>query len=92
MDPVDYKSLNWKEKREIRSAYVEHQDGCCHYCKSDLSKDPPGEILSKRINWRLFPQNFLKYPVHLHHSHETGLTIGAVHAYCNAVLWQYEGE
>lgn len=32
------------------------------------------------------------YPVHLHHDHKTGLTIGAVHAKCNAVLWQYYGE
>jgi hypothetical protein len=28
----------------------------------------------------------------LHHCHQTGLTIGAVHAKCNAVLWQYHGE
>jgi hypothetical protein len=40
----------------------------------------------------LFPELFLKYPVHLHHSHVTGLTIGAVHAYCNAVLWVYHDE
>jgi hypothetical protein len=40
----------------------------------------------------LFPKNFLKWPVHLHHSHDTGMTIGAVHSYCNAVLWQYHNE
>ena len=40
----------------------------------------------------LFPPNFFKWPVHLHHSHDTGMTIGAVHARCNAVLWQYHGE
>jgi len=30
--------------------------------------------------------------MHLHHNHETDMTEGAVHAYCNAVLWQYEGK
>jgi hypothetical protein len=34
----------------------------------------------------------LLHPVHLQHSHVTGLTEGAVHAFCNAVLWQYEGR
>jgi hypothetical protein len=34
----------------------------------------------------------LKSPIHLQHDHDTGLTEGAVHAYCNAVLWQYEGR
>jgi len=54
----------------------------------------PPEFLSleKRIDWDLFPPGFLKNPVHLHHNHDTGMTIGAVHAYCNAVLWQYYGE
>jgi hypothetical protein len=49
-------------------------------------------ILKKDINLRLFPPNFLKYPIHLHHCHDTGMTIGAVHCHCNAVLWQYLGK
>jgi hypothetical protein len=49
-------------------------------------------VTSKPINWKLFPENFLMYPVHLQHDHNTNLTEGAVHAYCNAVLWQYEGR
>jgi len=44
------------------------------------------------IKKSLFPRGFFGYPIHLHHSHDTGMTIGAVHAHCNAVLWQYEGE
>jgi hypothetical protein len=39
-----------------------------------------------------FIKQILEDSVHLHHSHETGMTIGAVHARCNAVLWQYHGE
>lgn len=53
---------------------------------------PPEKITSKPINWKLFPKEFLKNPIHLHHSHDTDMTLGAVHAYCNAVLWQYHGE
>lgn len=44
------------------------------------------------VNMKLFPPNFFKHPVHLHHDHQTGMTIGAVHNHCNAVLWQYYGE
>jgi hypothetical protein len=44
------------------------------------------------IDRELFPPGFFNYPVHLHHSHNSGLTIGAVHSYCNAVLWHYHGE
>ena len=32
------------------------------------------------------------HPIHLHHDHDTDLTIGAVHAYCNAILWEYHNE
>ncbi|AGI61771.1 hypothetical protein VCO139_0016 [Vibrio phage VCO139] len=41
---------------------------------------------------KLFPKNMFQYPIHLHHDHNTGMTIGAVHARCNAVLWEYYGE
>jgi hypothetical protein len=53
---------------------------------------PHPRIQSTEIDLDLFPDGFLRYPIHLHHNHETGMTIGAVHSRCNAVLWQYEGE
>jgi hypothetical protein len=90
--PARYDELTWQERREVRKAYVQKQDGKCHHCGASLEDGPAPSIMSKRINWRLFPANFLKHPIHLHHSHDTGLTIGAVHARCNAVLWQYHGE
>lgn len=43
------------------------------------------------IDERLFPKGFFDHPVHLHHNHDTGLTIGAIHCYCNAISWQYHG-
>lgn len=90
--PINYEKAEWQERRSAREAYVELQEGKCWYCQCHLNRKPAPSVSSKAINWRLFPKNFLKYPVHLHHSHETGMTIGAVHALCNAVLWQYEGE
>lgn len=90
--PAVYADMEWWERRDVRNEYVRVQDGKCHHCGSSLDDEPPKHITGKEINWRLFPPNFTKYPVHLHHSHDSGLTIGAVHALCNAVLWQYHGE
>ena len=92
--PVKYSKLDWTkgEKILVREKYIELQNGLCYYCKQSLVKAPPKSITDKVINWNLFPKNFLKYPIHLQHNHNTDMTEGAVHAYCNAVLWQYEGR
>lgn len=92
--PVKYSSLDWKkgEKAIVRNKYIELQKNLCHYCNLPLTGNPPKHITDKPINWKLFPANFLKYPIHLQHCHKTDMTEGAVHAYCNAVLWQYEGK
>lgn len=90
--PKIYKDLEWHERKALREEYIKDQNGDCYYCRGVLSEEPPKSVISKKINWRLFPKEFLKYPVHLQHDHETGLTEGAVHAYCNAVMWQYEGR
>jgi hypothetical protein len=90
--PVDYTKLEWYERRAVREQYISEQKGLCFYCKQELSQEAPDNILSKKIVWSLFPENFLKYPVHLQHNHDSGMTEGAVHNYCNAVMWQYEGR
>ena len=90
--PAVYASLEWHERREVRNEYVSRQKGMCSHCGAPLSSEPPESITLLPIKWRLFPENFRKYPVHLHHDHASGMTIGAVHSYCNAVLWQYHGE
>lgn len=84
--PIDYTKLHWIERKEVREQYIKEQKGKCMYCDKNLTSDPPKNILDKKINWKLFPINFLKYPIHLQHCHDTGMTEGAVHAYCNAVL------
>jgi len=90
--PVDYTKLSAKKRKAVREQYVIEQEGKCYYCKEDLNKKPPSRITNKFIFWDLFPPYFLKAPVHLQHNHDTGMTEGAVHAYCNAVMWQYEGK
>ena len=90
--PQNYDEISRNERRLVREEYVRLQKGKCYFCKSDLSEQPPEHIINKRINKRLFPEGFFNYPIHLHHDHDSGKTIGAVHAYCNAVLWQYHGQ
>lgn len=90
--PVKYNELSWVERREVRENYIKQQNGKCFWCSGNLTEEPPSKITNKTINWKLFPKNFLKYPIHLQHCHKTDLTEGAVHSYCNAVMWQYHNR
>lgn len=90
--PVSYDALTPARRRQVREQYVVLQGGACWFCQAPLAGDPPSEVRALPIDWSLFPPHFLAHPVHLQHDHRTGLTEGAVHAYCNAVLWQYHGR
>lgn len=91
-EPQNYEALSQPARAKLRKEYELGQGGLCHHCGARLSGKPTQEIMALPINLRLFPPNFLRWPVHLHHSHKTHMTIGAVHARCNAVLWQYHNE
>jgi hypothetical protein len=89
-----YSKCSKKRRRTLREAYVEDQGGLCFYCDAPLS-DPPLPSMVKKYplttaNRARFMLGFFDNPVHLHHDHDTDLTLGAVHAYCNAVLFIYE--
>ncbi len=90
--PVNYNLISQRERRSVREEYVRIQDGKCNHCGNLLSGEAHSDVMSKSITLKLFPPNFFKWPIHLHHSHKSGMTIGAVHCHCNAVLWQYHGE
>lgn len=90
--PAHYPTLAPAQRRLVREEYVKRQRGLCAHCGQPLDKNPARHVLDKKLNMRLFPTTFLHWPVHLHHDHRTGETIGAVHARCNGVLWQYHGE
>lgn len=90
--PVNYNNCNSNRRRAVREEYVRIQDGKCHHCGMPLNEQPSNEVVAAYIDLSLFPPKFLEWPVHLHHDHDTGMTIGAVHARCNAYLWQYHGE
>ena len=85
----NYNKLTPSEKRLLRLEYIKQQDNKCWFCKNDLNEKPSKEIAEKFLNLGLFPKGFLNSPIHLQHDHKTGLTEGAVHAYCNGILWQY---
>ena len=87
--PVNYNELHYKERRIVREEYIKLQDGKCFHCSVSLDKKPNLSVRKLSVNKNLFPKGFFDYPIHLHHNHDTGMTIGAVHCYCNAVLWQY---
>lgn len=92
--PVKYSKLSPTQKRMVREEYTRQQGGKCYYCKESLTSKPSNKILSDWIYWKMFPggeEGFLKYPVHLHHCHDTDDTLGAVHAFCNAHSFQYLG-
>lgn len=90
--PVLYETLTTWQKRHVRELYVKRQKGRCMYCEEALHTEPPKRITDIEVNEDLFPGGFFDHPIHLQHSHESGLTEGAVHAYCNAILWQYHGR
>ena len=90
--PIDYTTLDSRSRRLVREKYCKLQSWLCLYCEHDLQDKPPPSIIEKEIDLELFPKNFLKFPIHLQHNHSTGMTEGAVHAYCNAVMWQYDGR
>jgi hypothetical protein len=90
--PVNYEECPIAMRKEVRNEYVKLQKGICLFCNEPLNSEPSESVRSKWINKKLFPKNFFKYPIHLHHNHDTGMTIGAIHCVCNAILWQYHGK
>lgn len=90
--PVNYENTHYTDRRLVREEYAQRQHGKCFHCDAMLVGPPSDEMLDQDVDESLFPKGFFDWPVHLHHSHEDGMTIGAVHAYCNAVLWQHHGE
>tara|TARA_R110000868_G_scaffold14426_4_gene67197 strand:+ start:18726 stop:19040 length:315 start_codon:yes stop_codon:yes gene_type:complete len=90
--PLQYNKIPFLEKRLVREQYIKEQKGLCMYCNGDLDIEPPKAILDKKIDWNKFPRNFRESNIHLQHCHKTGMTEGAVHMYCNAVLFIYENR
>lgn len=90
--PMNYTELNTRERKQLRQEYEADQQGLCFYCDEALDGQPSPRIQKLVVNKKLFPNGFFNNPVHLHHNHKTGMTIGAVHCKCNAVLWQYHHE
>ena len=90
--PINYTEATWQERREARNQYVVLQDSRCWFCGCSLTDKPSNKVQEAYLDMSLFPKGFLDYPVHLHHDHNTNLTIGAVHSKFNGYLWQYLGE
>jgi hypothetical protein len=87
--PVRYSKIPIHRKHVVRNKYVRLQGGLCWFCDAKLEGPPPPKIADKKIRPELYPPGFFNHPVHLQHNHQSDLTEGAVHAHCNAVLWEY---
>ena len=90
--PTNYNKLERGQKRVVRLQYVAEQQNLCQYCEMPLNEAPRMDVAASDIHWDLFPEGFREHPIHLHHNHDTGMTIGAVHMRCNAYLWIYKRE
>lgn len=87
--PHRYSDLNTSQRRKLREQYVEHFRGRCLYCDEPLNDKPHEYVRAKAtsIAWWNLPggkKGFLSNPIHLHHDHDTDLTLAAIHALCNA--------
>ena len=92
--PQRYRDLNTNQRRKLLDEYVEHFRGRCLYCHLKLDGKPSRIVRDSadEIEWDNLPggkEGFLKNPVHLHHDHETGLTLAPIHALCNAHSWEF---
>jgi hypothetical protein len=92
--PVNYDKISSGERRIVREQYVREQGGKCCHCGQPLDNLPAQVVLEQmqEVNMAMFPPGMLRHPIHLHHCHKTSMTIGAVHAKCNCVLWAVYGE
>jgi hypothetical protein len=92
--PQKYDDLNSEEKRKLREQYIEWFNGRCLYCEEMLEDEPHKFVRQSAddIEWDDLhggKEGFLSNPVHLHHDHETGLTLAPLHALCNAHSWHF---
>jgi len=90
--PVKYTDFHYTKRWKIREAYIEQQKGLCYHCHACLKGSPEESIAKKKVTPKRYPKGFFNHPVHLHHNRVTGMTLGAVHCHCNAVLWEYHNE
>ena len=90
--PSLYSKINQAQRARLREQYIQKQNNLCWFCQRYIFGLSPEKVRLAKLNMNLFPTGFLRNPIHLHHDHKTDLTIGAVHAECNAYLWQYLNE
>jgi hypothetical protein len=83
--PINYYLTDWRQHREAREEYEKRQQGkcCADFCGLLLSSFPEAIKVKYPISakdWQRFPtaEHFIDYPKHLHHNHDTGMTIRSI--------------
>jgi hypothetical protein len=90
--PCVYHDTSIEVRRIVREEYMRRQKNMCLFCASPLTGPPGYQAMRVSVSVFLFPAGFFNNPIHLHHNHKDGMTLGAVHALCNAILWEHFNE
>ena len=96
--PINYTTSNSYTRRKVRLQYIALQRNKCCYCGHPFSNEQPTDMVDRiRPYYKALLavafqpldspiERLFTHPIHLHHSHSNGETIGAVHAVCNYIL------
>jgi hypothetical protein len=81
--PTKYSSLSGERKSAVISAYICLQRERCWLCGDSLYELPTFIVENPKLMALSYNELAEEHPHHLHHDHDTGLTLGVTHAECN---------
>lgn len=83
--PTKYSSLSGERLSAVKDAYICLQRERCWLCGDNLYELPKYIVDNPNYMGLCYNQLAEQTPLHLHHNHDTGLTLGVAHAECNII-------
>jgi len=83
--PIKYSSLSGERLSAVKEAYTCLQRERCWLCGNNLWDLPKYIVENPKLMGLCGNQLAEHSPLHLHHDHDTGLTLGVTHAECNII-------
>lgn len=83
--PTKYSSLSGERLAVVKEAYICLQRERCWLCGGNLYELPNHVVDNPNLIGLCSSQLAEQHPLHLHHNHDTGLTLGVAHAECNII-------
>ena len=84
--PTKYSSLSGERLSAVKEAYICLQRERCWLCGNNLWGLPKYIVENPKLMALCFNKLAEQMPYHLHHDHDTGLTLGVTHAECNIII------